>query len=215
MLQLHYYPSNASMAPHILLEELGVPFELKLVERDRGEHKSSAYLKLNPNGLIPVLVDGELVLYETAAICLHLVDTHPHRELAPPLGTQERAHFYKWLVWMTNTLQVALIHYFYPDRLVDPGNAAGASQVKRQAEARIGPLLEQLDAQLASHRAPWLLGEAHSALDPYALMLCRWTRGLQRPARSFPQLGPYLHRVLERPAVQRALSTEQLRPPFV
>jgi glutathione S-transferase len=94
MLQLHYYPGNASMAPHMLLEELGVPFELKLVDREQDAQHSPDYLKLNPNGTIPVLVDGDLVLYETAAICLHLVDTHPHAGLAPALGTPERAHFY-------------------------------------------------------------------------------------------------------------------------
>ena len=77
MLALHYYPGNASMVPHILLHELKLPFELKLVDRTKGAHKSPDYLKLNPNGLIPVLQDGALVLYETAAICLHLVDTHP------------------------------------------------------------------------------------------------------------------------------------------
>ena len=56
MLQLHYYPSNASMAPHMLLEELGLPYELKLVDRAQNAHKSPQYLKLNPNGKIPVLV---------------------------------------------------------------------------------------------------------------------------------------------------------------
>jgi glutathione S-transferase len=97
MLKLHYFPGNASMAPHMLLEELGVPYELSLVDRTKQAHKSPAYLELNPNGLIPVLVDGELVLYETAAICLHLVDTHPAAGLAPALGSGDRAHFYKWL----------------------------------------------------------------------------------------------------------------------
>lgn len=86
MLQLHYFPSNASLTPHMLLEELGVPYELKLVDRAHGAHKAPDYLALNPNGLIPVLVEahaeGDLVLYETAAICLHLVDTHPQAGLA-------------------------------------------------------------------------------------------------------------------------------------
>src|SRR5689334_11637477 len=98
MLELHYYPGNASMAPHLLLEELGVPYALRLVDRTRQAHKAPDYLKMNPNGLIPVLTDGDLVLYETAAICLHLVDTHPDAGLAPTIGTAERAHFYKWLV---------------------------------------------------------------------------------------------------------------------
>ncbi len=112
MLQLHYFPGSASLIPHILLEELGVPFERVLVDRTVQAHKSPAYLQLNPNGLIPVLTDGDLVLYETAAICMHLVDTHPKAALAPALGSAARAHFYKWLIWMTNTLQPALIIYF-------------------------------------------------------------------------------------------------------
>ena len=105
MVQLHYAPGNASMTPHMLLEELGVPFELKQVDRDKNAHKSPEYLKLNPNGLIPVLIDGDLVLYETAAIVLHLVDTHPAAGLAPAVGTAERAQFYKWLVWLCASLQ--------------------------------------------------------------------------------------------------------------
>jgi glutathione S-transferase len=215
MLQLYYYPGNASLAPHMLLEESGIPFELRLVDREHGEHKSPAYLKLNPNGAIPVMVDGDLVLYETAAICLHIVDTHRAPALAPALGTNERAHFYKWLIWSTNTLQAMLMHYFYPDRMVDAGNSDGAAQVKRHAEAAIGGMLDQLDAQLASHGGPWLLGRDYTAVDPYALLMCRWTRGFARPARSLPHLGPYLARVLARPAVQRAFTTEGLKAPLV
>lgn len=213
VLQLHYFPSNASMAPHMLLEELGVPFELKLVDRTNDAHKSPAYRKLNPNGLIPVIVDGDLVLYETAAICLHLVDTHPQAGLAPAIGTPERAHFYKWLVWMTNTLQATLITYFYPERWADSPDAV--AQVKAHAEASIGGMLDQLDSELARHGRAWLLGERFTALDPYALMLGRWTRGFARPARSLPQVGPYLQRVLARPAVQRVFEKEGLVAPLV
>jgi glutathione S-transferase len=214
-MQLHYYPGNASMAPHIVLEELGVPYRLKLVDRTVNAHKSPDYLKLNPNGLIPVLVDGELVLYESAAICLHLVDTHAQAGLAPEVGTPERAHFYKWLVWLTNTVQSALLNYFYPERWVDAGNEAGAAQVKAHACARVGQLLDQLDAELARHGGPWLLGERYSAVDAYALMLCRWTRAFERPARSLPALGPYLQRVISRDAVQRAFMNERLELPWV
>ncbi len=220
MITLHYHPSNASYAPHILLHELGVPFTLQWVDRAQGEHKSPAYLKLNPNGLIPVLVDDELVLYETAAICLHLADTHPAAALAPALGTAERAHLYKWLMWMTNTLQATLMHYFYGERMVDADNAAGAEQVKAHAQQRVVQCLEQLDAHLAANlqanAGPWMLGDSYSLLDPYALMLCRWTRGFpDAPARSFPHLAPYLQRMLARPAVQRAVATERLGEPLV
>lgn len=215
MIQLYYYPGNASLAPHMLLEEIGTPFELVRVDRESASHKSPEYLRLNPNGQIPVLVEGDLVLYESAAICLYLADAHPQARLAPPMQTVERAHFYKWLVWSTNTLQAMLMHYFYGERMVNEGDAASAAQVRSHAEARVGGMLDQLDAQLASHGAQWLLGPAFSAVDPYVLMLCRWTRGFSRPARSLPHLGPYLQRVLARPAVQRAFATERLSPPLV
>jgi len=216
MIHLHYFPSNASFAPHVLLQEIGAPFELVLVDRTQGAHKRPEYLKLNPNGLIPVLQDGDLVLYETAAICLYLADTHPAARLAPPPGSAERARFYQWLVWLTNTLQAMLIHYFYPERLVDEGDAAAATQVKARAERHVGTMLQLLDEQLAAHGGPWLLGTDYAAVDPYAWMLCRWTRGFQtRPARDYPHLGPYLQRMLQRPALQRAIAAEQLPQPWV
>ncbi len=90
-MKLFYYPGNASMAPHFVLEEIGRPFELEYVDRAHDRHKSPDYLALNPNGLIPVLIDGDLVLYETSAICLPLADTHPEQRLAPDLCTLERA----------------------------------------------------------------------------------------------------------------------------
>ena len=176
---------------------------------------------MNPNGLIPVLVDDRststidgapLVLYESAAICLHLADTHAHAALLPELGTPERAQAYKWLSWCASTLQAALIVYFYPERWAD--DAAGAAVVKAHAERRVDGLIDQIDAELA-HGRPWFLGDRFSVVDPYAFVLCRWTRGFGRPARSLPHVRPWLDRMLARPAVQRAFATEQLAPPLV
>lgn len=216
MIQLYYDPSTASMVPHIVLEEIGIPYQRVLVDRTQNAHKAPDFLRLNPNGLIPVLVDGDLVLYETAAICLHLCDTHPEAALVPSLGTADRAHFYKWLMWLTNTLQATLVTYFYSDRSVAPGNAAGAAEVKAQAEVKIGAMLDQLDAELARHGGPWFAGERYSALDAYVLTLCRWTRNFSSPAaRTRPQLGPYLQRMLARPAVLRVFAAEQLAQPWV
>lgn len=215
-MQLHFYPSTASMIPHILLEEIGAPYERVLVDRTHNAHKTPVYLALNPNGLIPLFTDGELVLYETAAICLHLCDTHPQAGLAPTLGSPERAHFYKWLMWLTNTLQSTLMVYFYPERWVDAGHTDAAAEVKRHAQARVGELLDLVEAELSRHGGPWLLGERYGALDPYLFTLCRWTRGFSSaPARERSQLGLLLHRMLERPAVQRVLFAEGLQAPFV
>ena len=222
MIQLHYYPSNASMIPHMLLEELGIPFQLVLVDRSQNLHKSADYLKLNPNGKIPTLVQSipgqaDLVLYESAAICLHLSDTHPQAALAPALGSPARAHCYKWLLWLSNTFQPDIMMYYYPERYVVSSDPQVVREVSQQAEARIGGHLAQLDAELARNSPdPWLLGQQFSILDPYLFTLCRWTRNFtSRPARSYPHLGPYLQRMLVRPSVQRVLATEQLAPPFV
>lgn len=216
MIQLHYYPSTAAMVPHILLEEIGAPYQRVLVDRAVGAHKRPEYLALNPNGLIPVLVDGDHAVYETAAIVLHLCDTHASAGLAPAPGSWERAIFSQWLVWLTNTLQASLLLYFYPERWVGEGNAAGAAELKAHAERRVGVLLDMVEAELARHRQPWFGGATYSALDPYLFTLCRWTRNFSTPAaRARPLLGPYLQRMLARPAVQRVIAAEQLSPPFV
>ena len=211
MLKLHYHPSDASLMPHILLEELGVPFALQRVDRANNAQKSPEYLKLNPNGLIPVLEDGVLVVYETPAILLHLADTHPQARLVPDIGTPERAQCYQWMVWLSNTLQATLVQYFYAERYVD---AAGVADFRARTEARIAPMLDQLEAQLQSSDGPWLLGTAYSAADCMAFVLCCWTRNFARPANSLPALGAYLARMRQRPAVQRAAATEQLPDAF-
>ena len=216
MITLHYHPGTASMVPHILLEEIGEPYQRVLVDRAAGAHKQPEYLRLNPNGLIPVLVDGDQVVYETAAIVLHLCDTHPHARLAPAPGSWERALFYQWLAWLTNTLQSTLIVYFYPERWVRVGNTAGAAEVKEQAQQKIGALLDMLDAELARHGQSWFGGPEYSALDAYVFTLCRWTRNFSSaPARDRRRLGPYLQRMLERPALERVFAAEKLVPPWV
>jgi len=214
-MQLHYYPSTASMIPHIVLEELAIPYERVFVDRTQNRHKAPAFLQLNPNGLMPVLVEGDLVLYETAAIVLHLCDTHPKAGLAPAVGSAERAHFYKWLMWCANTLQPTLSAYFYPERSVREGNAEGAAEVKQMAQARVDGLVDQLENLLQSHGGPWILGRDYSALDAYVFTLCRWTRNFQgRKARDLPLLGAYLQRMAQRPAVQRVFAAEELSAPF-
>lgn len=217
MLTLYYYPSTAAMIPHIVLEELGVPYERVLVDRTRNAHKTPDYLRLNPNGLIPVLVDGDLVLYETAAIVLHLCDTHAAAHLAPPTATAARAQFLKQLMGLSNTLQPTLATYFYPERWLDADNTAGQAQLRRHAEARVAQLLALLDDALAQSPGPWLLGAEYSAVDAYAFTLCRWTRNFahEKPARDWPHIGPYLQRMLARPAVQRVFAAEQLSAPWV
>ncbi len=213
MIRLYYYPGNANLAPHMLLEELGVSHELVLVDREVNAHKSAEYMKLNPAGRIPTLVDGDLVLFESAAICLHLCDTHPQAQFAPALGSAQRAHFYKWLMYLTNTVQTEMLFYFYPERLAD--SEANRDEVKRHAEARIADMFDLLDAAYAEQGGPFFLGRQFTAVDCYLLMLGRWTRMMKRPARERAHLGPYLRRLLDRPAIARTFDVEGLKAPLI
>jgi len=213
VIRLYYYPSYISLAPHILLEELGEPYELVFVDRYAGAHKRADYLALNPNGLIPVLIDGPLVVYEAGAICLHLSDTHPQAGLMPALGSAERAHAYKWLLWLGTGLQLALSNYLHPSRWALSDGAQG--ELRTSAEAAVARHFDILDEYLAGKSGPWLTGADYSIVDAYALTLCRWSRRMERPGASWPHVGPYAGHVLERPAVQRALAQEHLAQPWI
>lgn len=214
MYQLYYYPGNASIAPHMLLEEIGAPYELCFVDRTKNEHKTPAYLALHPSGLIPVLIDGEgedrLVLHETVAVCLHLLDRHPDSGWTPSPGTPERAQLYKWLCYMTNTVQSTFLSYFYGERYTT--EEAGVAAVKASAEERLNGSFDILEAALEGK--PYLLGEQISVCDLYLMMLSRWGRGMARPPRSLPNIGGLLQRVLERPAVKRTLEQEGIEKPY-
>jgi len=211
MYALYYYPGNASLLPHMALREAGVPFELRLVDRAQDAQNSAEYLRLNPNGRIPVLVQGDLVLFEAAAITLHLADRHPEAGLAPLPGTPERAQFYKWMVHLTNTPQAEYRAWFYPlQHVADPG---AADAVKQASGERLGRMFDVIAGQLGD--GPWLLGRRFSAADLFLLMLVRWGRAMPRPPRSLPSLAGHAQRVLARPAVQAAFAAEGLGEPFV
>ncbi len=208
--KLFYYPSNASLAPHIMLEEIGAPYELVSVDRNANAHKSPEYLRLNPAGLIPVLIDGDIVLSETAAIMLHLADRHPEAKLIPPLQSAERAQCYRWLIYLTNTLQADLIHYYYPHRI----GGEHADIIKANATAMMMPMLDILDQQLAISGGPFLLGAHYTVADIFLFMMCRWTRNMPNPARHRAHLAAFLEMMAKRPAVARAFSTEKIPQPW-
>src|ERR1700752_3353386 len=206
MYQLHYFPSNANAAPHMVLEELGQDYELELVDRAGNAQKSQDYLKINPNGRIPTLVDGDLVLFESAAIVLHLVDQHPEAGLAPKVGTPERAKFYQWMTFLTNSLQEELMIWQYPERLAGT-DAAAIGIVKCGAEKRAEGYLDVIEQHLKAN-GPLFLGETLSAADFYLVMLARWARPMASPPRSRPNIARLLDMVTALPSVRRAYERE-------
>ena len=210
MYRLFYYPSNASFLPHAMLHEIGAAHELVLVDRKQDAHHGADYLRLNPNGLIPVLVDGDTVLFETAAIALYLTERHPEAGLAPLPGTADRAAFLRWMVHLTNTPQAEFQPWFYPHKFAD--GAAAQADVKAVAERRMNALFDRIAEQLGA--GPYLLGERFSAADLFLAMIVRWGRTMPRPPSTVPALGALVARVVARPSVQAAMAAEGLVGPF-
>ena len=206
MYQLHYFPANANAAPHMMLEEIGKEYQLVLVDRAIDAQKSGEYLKINPNGRIPTLVNGDLVLFESAAIVLYLADQHPEAGLAPAVGTAERAKFYQWLTFLTNSLQEELMIWQYPDRLAGT-NVAAVEIVTRGAEARASAYLDVIEQHLKAN-GPFFLGDRLSAGDFYLVMLSRWARPMARPPRSRPAIARLLDKLTALPSVRRAYERE-------
>jgi glutathione S-transferase len=210
MIELHYYPDNASQFPHMLLREIGCPFELRLVDRNHDAQTSAAYLKLNPNGKIPVLVDDGEAIFETGAIGLYLADKFPEASLAPRPGERERGAYYKWMVYLACVPQAEFRAWFYPHEFVD--DPALAPHAKAAAGRRLTDIFERTAAQLGE--GPWLLGERFSAADLYLLMLTRWGSTLPRPVREAPAIAAHAARVVERPAVQATYAAEGFKAPY-
>src|ERR1700757_1480480 len=192
----------------MVLEELGLSYDLVLVDRAKNAQKSNDYLKINPNGRIPTLVDGDLVLFEAVAIVLHLVDQHPEAGLAPKVGTPERAKFYQWLTFLTNSLQEELMIWQYPDRLTG-GDTTATPIVKLGAEKRAGAYLDVIERHLRTD-GPLFLGETLSAVDFYLVMLARWARPMSNPPRSRPAIAKLLDKVSALPSVRRAYQREDV-----
>jgi glutathione S-transferase len=206
MIILYGRPGAASLAPHICLHELGVSHEFVLVDADRAG--PPGFLAASPHRRVPAFHDGGLTLTESAAIVMHLADRFPDGALGPPCGSTERSDWYRWLVYLTNTTAPDLYQWIYPERYTDaPGGAPG---VRAAATDRLGSAFDWLDAELGERK--FLVGARFGGADAFLWMLCRWSRHIERPAFSRPNLGRYWAAIAERPSVRRALDVEGITP---
>lgn len=203
--RLYWDRGSANMAPHAVLRELGVAFELVRVDVAAGANRSPGYLALNPHHRVPTLVHGERVLYESAAIVLYLCEQHPEAELMPPPGDGQRHLFLQWLVYFTNTLQEELQHWWHADAYTDL--EASRHDMKIVAERRLGEIFSRLDSMLGQSGS-YFLGNRFSALDIFFAMLCRWTRKMPLPAVSYPGIRRLVDLVTARPAWAAMMAAE-------
>jgi glutathione S-transferase len=206
MIKLFYYPNNASLAPHFILHALDLPYELVLVDRQNNGHQSSDYLAMNPSGRIPALVDGEVTMFESAAICSYLCEKLPGTDLMPAIGDPKRAQYLQWLSYLNNTLQTELLIYYYPQRHTD--DLSGADAVKSAQGKRIAQVLAILDNHLG--QSNYMLGDQISICDYFLFMLLEWSMPIEQPPTSFGNLKLFIQNMLADPHINAVCDIEQI-----
>jgi len=164
------------------------------------------YLKLNPAGRIPTLIDGLLVLFESPAICIHLCEQNPSKKLIPPVGSTDRAKFFQWLTFLNNTLQAELMIYYYPHKHTTDESCI-PSIIKAQEE-RIGEALLIIDNHL--YEKNFLLGHDISTCDFFLFMLAEWSLKIGKSPLSFPNLGSYLRKLANQPTISEVCKKENI-----
>ncbi len=198
-MKLYWRPGTAAMAPHAALAEIGVEYELVEIDRETAQ-ADPAYRALNPLGVVPTLVDGDVVVTESAAILLYLADGFPESRLAPA----DRAQLYPKLVFMTNTMQTTMLRLFYPERYGDVA-------VADVARAEAGNLYDLVDGALDGR--DWLVAEHRTVADLFLFMLTRWGRWLEPAAWDRPRLRAHFLRTLALPGVTRMVEEQGLDLP--
>ncbi len=209
MYKLYWAPGTAAMAPQTILEEAGAAYEPIRLDVDAREHQQPAYKKFNPTGYIPALVDGDVVVFETAAICQYLCDKHPDAKLVPAPGTAARGRFYQWLTYMTNTVQVGFIDWFHPDRTF--ADASVHAAFKAASEVKLARGCEVLDDGIGAAR--WMTGDQYTVCDIYLAMMTRWSRFLAKPMWHWPNIKRVVGATYVRPAFQRMMQKQGIAWP--
>lgn len=206
MYTLYWAPGTGSLAAQAVLEEAGAPYRLRRVDLAAGEHRTDAYRRINPNGLVPALVDGEgRAYFESAGLVMLLCDRHPEAGLAPTPADPARALYYQWLLYMADTIYPACRRWYHCERYsTDPADAP-----RVRAKARIDLLAQWriIDAALADR--PYLLGQRFGACDVYLLMLCTWFDPVGELLEACPKVARCARAVAARPPVARALETHE------
>jgi glutathione S-transferase len=197
-MKLYYVPMTRSNRPRWMLEELEVPYQLVRLDPKKGDNKTPEYLAINPTGKVPSLVDGEVKMFESAAIVAYLGDKFADKKLAPPVGSPERAAYYQWLFYGMTTLEQPVGLYTKHTTSLPPEQRV--AQVAEDAKAAALRALLPLDRALADRE--WLLGR-FTAADIVTGGTVLWASSVKL-LEGHPALLDYAKRIKERPAFQRS-----------
>ena len=195
--KLYYVADTASMGVRVLLEEIGAPYELIQTTTDRQTSRPAEQLKINPNGLVPVLLWDENVMYECAAITIFLCDRHIEANLAPAINAPARSLYLQTLVYFSSSIQTAFQLDYHAHRFAD--TPADEPSAQRRGHRRLRETWQIINDQIGENE--WLLGDQFSAADIYLFMLTTWLE----TSRGHPD-------IYEFPNVQRIANAAMLRP---
>jgi glutathione S-transferase len=189
---LFHSPNTRSTGVLTLLEELGVHYDLHVLNTKRGEQRQAEYLAINPMGKVPAIRHGDAVVTEQGAVFLYLADLYPQAGLAPPIGDPLRGPFLRWLFFYGSSFEPALV-----DRAMKREPAPASTSPYGDWDTMLGTLTGQLA------QGPYLLGERFSAADVLWGTALTWTT-MFKLVPELPVLRAYIDRVGARPAVAAA-----------
>jgi glutathione S-transferase len=200
MIVVHHAPKARSVRVVWLLEELGVPFQVKPVALSRETLQSDAHLKVHPLGKVPAIQDGDLTMFESGAIVEYLIERYANGRLAPPPAAPARAQYLQWLHFGEATCLPPLSDLVQHSFLRPEAERIPA--MVPDARARVVQWMDVLDRALATR--PYVAGEEFTAADVmigYAVALAKL---LQLVGPDHPKVAAYLARLEARPAFQKA-----------
>ena len=200
-MKLYYSPGACSLSPHIVLNEVGLPFEkVKVDTRAKTMEGGGDFLQVNPLGYVPVLeLDDGTRLTEGPAIVQYIADKVPEKGLAPPNGTLERTRLQTWLNFVTSELHKGFSPLFNPTM---------PEEAKKYFRERLGTRFAYVDKHLADNE--YLLGKNFSVADAYLFVISNWARGVDVDLAPHTNVLAYRKRVGARPSVQAAMKAEGL-----
>jgi glutathione S-transferase len=203
-MRVYGYPNTRSARAVWTLEEAGAPYEYVHVNLLKGEARQATYVGINPGGKVPALVDGELTLTESGAICMYIADKYPAAKLSPAHASNDRAQFHQWCLFSLTELEQPLWtlskHQFV---LPEKYRVSAIADTARYEFTRAADVL----AKGLGDRE-FIVGNSFSVADVLLANTLNWAR-----ARSVQiaqaTLVAYADRMLSRPALQRALEREK------
>jgi glutathione S-transferase len=199
MLKLYYVPRTRSARPRIVLEELGVPYELVRLDPAKGETRTADHLARQPLGHVPALEDGDVRVFESAAICLYVAERYGKGRMLPPEGSAGRAIVYQWITFALSELEAPVSF------LAAEGRRPGGGEEARKAELRERfRKAAQAVADVVAYR-PYLLGDAPCVADVIVAAVLGWAKVLGA-LDGMPAPAAYVTRMRERPAWKRAVA---------